>query len=416
MASGRVRPRISDYELLRCIGQGSYGDVWLARGVTGLYRAVKVIWRDRFKDSGPYEREFAGLREFAAISLIERRQLALLHVGRNDAAGFFYYVMELADDIEAEPEIDPVRYTPWTLKEMRERRGRLPTEAVISLAIELTEGLGELHARGLVHRDIKPPNVIFVAGRPRLADIGLVAPTTAADRFVGTAGFVAPEGSGTPTADIFSLGKLIYEVATGLDRHDYPRLPPGLAEMPDRARLIELNEILLRACAHDPAHRYADAAALLADLKLLEARRATPARRRAFASPIRIAALLAIGAIIAGGAAAVPKRNPASIQNESNVSKHAPAVPRMENSARRFCLSDDGRRLAFARESGRIIEIIDIGSFQRLGEILDAVQPVAFTEHGTVLIVRTPSGMLERRPIAVTTRQPGDITVAQHTP
>src|SRR5882757_4935417 len=99
-------PTIPDYDLMRPIGRGSYGDVWLARGVTGLWRAIKVVWRERFSDAEPFEREFRGLKEFAEISLGESIQLALLHVGRNDAAGFFYYVMELADDAGGVRPID----------------------------------------------------------------------------------------------------------------------------------------------------------------------------------------------------------------------------------------------------------------------------------------------------------------------
>ena len=95
-----VPPPIPDYELVRHIGCGSYGDVWLARGVTGVWRAIKTVWRERFKDPGPFEREFKGLKEFAEVSLGESIQMALLHVGRNDTAGFFYYVMELADDVD----------------------------------------------------------------------------------------------------------------------------------------------------------------------------------------------------------------------------------------------------------------------------------------------------------------------------
>src|SRR2546422_942498 len=114
-------PVIPDYELLRLVGRGSYGDVWLARTVTGVFRAIKIVWRERFPDKQPYEREFKGLKEFAAVSILEARQLALLHVGRHDEAGFFYYVMEPADDAETGRDLDPDRYVPNTLKEVRNR-------------------------------------------------------------------------------------------------------------------------------------------------------------------------------------------------------------------------------------------------------------------------------------------------------
>jgi serine/threonine protein kinase len=91
---------------------------------------------------------------------------------------------------------------------------------VIALGADLALALAGLHAHGLVHRDIKPSNVIFVGGAPKLADIGLVTATISAQTFVGTEGFVPPEGPGTPAADVFSLGKLLYEISTGLDRHD----------------------------------------------------------------------------------------------------------------------------------------------------------------------------------------------------
>jgi len=260
-------PDIPDYELLRLIGRGSYGDVWLARGVTGLYRAIKVVWRARFVDSQPFEREFKGLREFAAVSLAESRQLALLHVGQNQAAGFFYYVMELADDAQTGRIIDPTRYVPQTLKEMRARRGRVSAPEAVAIGVELARALAGLHTRGLVHRDIKPSNIIFVCTAPKLADIGLVAAANSAGTFVGTEGFVPPEGPGAPSADVFGLGKLLYEVVTGLDRHDYPRLPPTLDALPDKQEILELNEILIRACEKSPARRYVDAVALLDDFR-----------------------------------------------------------------------------------------------------------------------------------------------------
>ncbi len=266
-------PSIPDYELIRQIGRGSYGDVWLARGVTGIYRAVKLVWRERFADPAPFEREFKGLAEFAAISLGESIQLALLHVGRNDDLGFFYYVMELADDVERGRSIDPERYVPLTFTELHKRRGRIPVADCLGYAVELARVLAGLHARGLVHRDVKPSNVILVNGVPKLADIGLVAPAASARTFVGTEGFVPPEGPGSPAADVYALGKVLYELSTGLDRQEFPQLPSGLSQLGDHDALLDLNEVVLRACDPSPARRYHDGAALLADLETLRAGR-----------------------------------------------------------------------------------------------------------------------------------------------
>src|SRR5216110_2583034 len=61
-------PAIPEHQLLRCIGRGSYGEVWLARNIMGTYRAVKVVYRASFRDLRPFEREFAGLKSFDPIS------------------------------------------------------------------------------------------------------------------------------------------------------------------------------------------------------------------------------------------------------------------------------------------------------------------------------------------------------------
>ena len=89
------------------MGRGAYGEVWLARSVTGVHRAVKIVRRANFSEDRPFDREFAGIQRFEPVSLGQDSQVGLLHVGRNDAAGFFYYVMELADDIETGDEIFP---------------------------------------------------------------------------------------------------------------------------------------------------------------------------------------------------------------------------------------------------------------------------------------------------------------------
>lgn len=295
-------PEIPDYELIRPIGRGSYGEVWLARAVTGVFRALKIVWRDRFEDPRPYEREFAGITEFAAVSLREPSQLALLHVGRDPAGRFFYYVMELADDVVRGREIDPVDYQPLTLREHR-TRAPLPAAEVIDLGAQLARALATLHSRRLVHRDVKPSNIVFVGGVPKLADLGLVTAARSEMTFVGTEGFVPPEGPGAPGADVFSLGRVLYELATGHDRGLWPRLPAEFGSKAERRAFFELNEVLLRACASDADDRFADAAGMLDELLLLQAgksvRRLRAAERR-LGRALRVAAVLAVAAAVTG--------------------------------------------------------------------------------------------------------------------
>src|SRR5215831_11146456 len=93
-----TKPIIPDHRLLRLIGRGSYGEVWLARNIMGTSRAVKIVYRATFDHARPYEREFAGLQKFEPVSRTHASQLDILHMGRNEREGYFYYVMELADN------------------------------------------------------------------------------------------------------------------------------------------------------------------------------------------------------------------------------------------------------------------------------------------------------------------------------
>src|SRR6266571_5965322 len=283
-------PAIPDHELLRCIGRGSYGEVWLARNVMGTYRAVKVVYRTTFDHDRPFEREFEGIQKFEPISRMHESQVDILHVGRNEKGGYFYYVMELADDaarrsdgaVECRsdgerPAIqhsnsltlqDPDSYVPKTIRSEIRERGRLPLDECLHISLSLTTALEHLHKHGLIHRDIKPSNIIFVDGVPKLADLGMVASIDATLSFVGTEGFLPPEGPGTRQADIYSLGKVLYEISTGHDRQQFPELPTNITALPDRAELSELNEVLLKACHRDPKERYQTAAEMHADLAL----------------------------------------------------------------------------------------------------------------------------------------------------
>jgi hypothetical protein len=115
-----------------------------------------------------------------------------------------------------------------------------------------------------------------VHGVPKLADIGLVARIDATMSFVGTEGCIPPEGPGTPQADLYSLGKVLYEISSGKDRTAFPEPLTLLGEAPEKARLLELNAVIHKACHKDPQQRYRSAAAMQVDLKLLERGRIGP--------------------------------------------------------------------------------------------------------------------------------------------
>jgi Tfp pilus assembly protein PilF len=269
--SPRPPPAIPDHELLRCIGRGSYGEVWLARNIMGAYRAVKIVYRATFDSDRPYEREFKGLQKFEPVSRTHESQVAVLHVGRNDRDGYFFHVMELADDQRSGQQIDPGCYAPRTLSCELKAGGRLPPEQCLQIGLALTTALDHLHQHGLIHRDIKPSNIIYVNGQPKLADIGLVALVDATCSFVGTEGYLPPEGPGTPQADLYSLGKVLYEASTGKDRRDFPELPSQLDSLEEEKGILELNAVVVKACKPIVQQRYQSAQEMHDDLLLLVA-------------------------------------------------------------------------------------------------------------------------------------------------
>ncbi len=258
-----IPPKVPDHELVRRIGQGSYGEVWLARNAIGTFRAVKFVFRHRFKEERPYEREFSGIQTYEPISRSNEGLVDVLQIGRNEAEGYFYYVMELADDA------GDGTYVPKTLASEIRARGRLPVRECITLGLNLNLALAHLHRHGLIHRDVKPSNIIFVSGVPKLADIGLVTEVAEAQSFVGTEGFIPPEGPNSPQADIYALGKVLYEASMGKDRHDFPEPYSGLGTDQDAKNVMELNAVLLKACAPKPRERYRSAEEMNADLALL---------------------------------------------------------------------------------------------------------------------------------------------------
>jgi eukaryotic-like serine/threonine-protein kinase len=249
-------PVIPDHEVLRLIGSGSGGQVWLARTALGTYRAVKTVRRQPFKNERSFEREFSGILKFEPISRLHDGLVDILHVGRNESEGYFYYVMELADDAATGQNIMPETYVPKTLAYHRGQIRRFPVAECVRHGTAIASALGFLHRHGLIHRDIKPSNIIFVNDVPKLADIGLVTGVTEVRSLLGTEGFVPAEGSGSVRADIYSLGKVLYEISTGRDRNDYPALPEDLDNGAEARDLVLLNKIILKACRAKPWYRY----------------------------------------------------------------------------------------------------------------------------------------------------------------
>jgi len=262
----RPEPHIPDHEVLRKIGGGAYGEVWMARGVTGALRAVKVVRREDFEDERGFEREFEGILKFEPISRDHPGFVNILHVGRSaDNKSFYYYVMELGDDRQSGREINPVEYEARTLRsDIVAAAGKpLSVELCVSAGIRLAEALEHLHEKGLAHRDVKPANVIFVGGKAKLADIGLVA-TKGQITFVGTEGFVPPEGPGSAQADVYSLGKVLYEIATGKDRLQFPELPDDHHPDTDPKQWLSLNQVICDICEPKVSQRTITTAGALA--------------------------------------------------------------------------------------------------------------------------------------------------------
>src|SRR6185503_2511173 len=181
--------------------------------------------------------------------------------------------------------------------------GRLPTSECLRLALDVASGLGQLHRHGLVHRDVKPANIIYVNGRAKLADIGLVSANGEARTFVGTEGYIPPEGPGSPAADLYALGVVLYEASTGFSPERFPDVPPAWFSDAGGDEALELHEVILRACEGRREHRYQKAEQMQADLALLQSgqsvrrvraleRRFSWARRIGWAASLMVAAAM----------------------------------------------------------------------------------------------------------------------------
>jgi serine/threonine protein kinase len=257
------------YRLEAKLGSGGMSTVYLARDTT-LDRsvAVKVMHREMSEQADQLERFRQEARAVAKLS--HPNVVSVIDAGED--GGYPYIVFEY---VEGE-----------TLKTRINRVGALDTQEALAYAIEIGRALTVAHARKMVHRDIKPQNVMIDAeGRAKLTDFGISRQLeqdgmTATGRVLGTTDYVAPEqamGRGADTrSDIYSLGVVLYEMLTGgvpfeadsqvgvAMKHVNEELPDVQAQRPELSAATAL--VVERATAKDPAKRYADIGEMIDDL------------------------------------------------------------------------------------------------------------------------------------------------------
>lgn len=401
---------IPDYELLTRIGEGSYGEVWLARSVIGTFCAIKFIFRRRFPSERPYLQEFNGIRRYEPVSRTHPGLVQVLHVGRGANDDFFYYVMEAADDCVHGRQIDPANYTPKTLYGELRRQGRMPADLCASLGAGIAEALQYMHSKSLLHRDIKPSNIIFVDNRPKLADIGTVTEAAEAKTFVGTEGYVPPEGPGTDSADIYALGKVLYEISTGKDRLAFPEMPTGLTLNGDASRFGELNKAVLKACAPRMGERYDSAGTLHRDLLAIMQGRAIRSgsgswRRRVALAAVAAVALAAVAWMTRCRITITPAFRFVSAATPvqtatATVRRAAATLPWPEDAPRDLALSADGQLLAVVADyKAQLYQAQDGALLSSFSIEKNPFTAAAFSPGGLLVLGRT-NGDIELRDAA----------------
>jgi eukaryotic-like serine/threonine-protein kinase len=251
------------YRLERPLGHGGMASVFLAHDVE-LDRpvAVKLLAESLAGDTA-FRTRF--LREARLAARLSHPNVVAVYDAGETGDGRPYIVMEYVEGTTLEG------------------RGPLPAREAVALAVQACHGLAHAHAAGLVHRDVKPHNLLLRAdGTLKVADFGIAraAEATALTQVgtvLGTAAYLAPEQAAgdevTAAADIYSLGAVLYELLTGRT----PFEPETLADLADRPEIAPLSELapgvprdvedaVMRSLARNPAYRQASADELAREL------------------------------------------------------------------------------------------------------------------------------------------------------
>jgi len=233
-------PSVSGYELHRPIGRGRFGEVWLAsESATGAHRAVKIIRKDSAlpgaAQSASSRVELAGVIEYQRVAGDQFHLLQILHVA--ETPGCLFIAMELADDLHGQSGWSISTYQPKTLAAVLQQRGRIPPGEALDITGQILCGLAALHDKGLIHRDVKPANVLYVGGRVKLCDPSLVVPMGGPQGSSGSVGYVPRDDRPDQSRDLFAVGRVLYAMLTGRHATQFPELPEDL--FADRERIAD---------------------------------------------------------------------------------------------------------------------------------------------------------------------------------
>jgi serine/threonine protein kinase len=267
---------LGGYTLEQVIGEGGYATVYKAYQVNlKRWVAMKVLYKHQDSGLERFQREAK-----AVASLRHRNILIIYEYGEQN--GHPFLAMEYVEGGTLEDKLEKLNGQP------------LPWRQAVELTIPIADALGHAHQHGIIHRDVKPSNILMPQEDwPVLADFGLVKHSdeevglTQSGMFLGTPGYVAPEQARDSEvdyrADMYALGVILFELATGRLPFDNPNpqkilLAHVLEEPPHPRSLnpdipVALEEIILKTLRKNPKERYADMAELIGVLKgLLETR------------------------------------------------------------------------------------------------------------------------------------------------
>lgn len=264
------------YRILEHLGSGGMAEVYKAHH-PGLDRYVAVKILHTFLAN---EENFLARfrREAKAIATLRHPNIVqVFDFDYDEERDLYYMVMEFINGLSLKEK----------LQDLRRRGEKMSVEEIVRICGALGDALDYAHRRGMVHRDVKPANVIFNSDdQPILTDFGIakmvnVAKLTASGEMIGTPAYMAPEQAlgkvGDERSDIYSLGVMIFQLATGTLpfeadtpigvalKHINDPLPPLREVEPDVPEKLE--EIVSRAMSKDPEERYQTAAQLVADLR-----------------------------------------------------------------------------------------------------------------------------------------------------